>query len=133
MDRYYPVDVTPPLGFNQFNPIEVDVVTENAFLVDVEILIPRGHKGLTGIRIMQSGQQIIPWSNLYWLEADGYNRVFEVNSEIGANSLSIRAYNMDVFDHTFQVRFHIRDLFTGTGAEESALSSAASTIIGLTS
>jgi hypothetical protein len=127
------VDVTPPIGFGQFIPLNLDVVTEDALLVDVEILIPRGHKGFTGIRILQSGQQIIPWANLSWLEADSYNRVFEVNSEIGANSLSVLAYNRDRFEHTFQVRFHLRDLFGSTSTEGATLSATSTAIMGLTS
>jgi hypothetical protein len=133
MDRYYPVDMSIPAGTLQSAPLSLDVVTADALLVDVEIIIPRGHKGLTGIRVLQSSQQILPWGNLFWLVADGYTRVFDVDSEVGANSLSLQAYNEDFFDHLFQVRFHIRDMFGELGDRESALSSAATRIMGLTS
>jgi hypothetical protein len=130
MDRHYQVSITVPDGTDPIAPQTTTVVLENAFLVDVEILIPPGHAGLTGIRIRQSVQQVIPWGNLDWISSDNYERIFPFNSEIGARSMSIQAYNTDVFAHSFQVRFHIRDL---EGKSQDAATTAAAILGGFIS
>ena len=122
MDRHYQVSVTVPEGTSDIAPQTTAVVLENAFLVDVEIIIPPGHAGLTGIRILQSVQQVIPWGNLSWISSDNYSRIFPFNAEIGSRSISVQAYNTDVFAHSFQVRFHVRDLSSTN--EDHAVSAA---------
>jgi len=112
MDRFYQITPTIPFGTTQINPFGQTVPLENALLVSVELLIPPGHNGFTGIRIRSSRQQILPWGNNDWFIGDNYTNTFPVDSEIGASSISIQAYNEDVYDHTFYVRFHIRSLPT---------------------
>lgn len=128
MDRYYEQDITVTGGTTPTNPATTNIALENALLVDVEILIPPGHNALTGVRIRQSRQQIIPWGNNSWISADNYSRIFDVNSEIGSKAISVQTYNNDTFDHTFYMRFHIRELRTDTG---STASGSASGLIGL--
>lgn len=133
MDRYY--QLTPSVfgGTEQTSPDSYPMPTEDAFLVDVEIVIPSGHVGLTGIRVLQSGQQILPWANLSWISGDNYSRVFQVNSEIGADSLSVQAYNEDFNNHVFYLRFHLRDLSDGTGGGMSSEQRAAQSLVGMSS
>lgn len=131
-DRYYPVTLTVPADTLQI-PEALDVPLENAMLVDVEVIIPSGHAGLTGLRVMQSSQQIIPWGNNSYLIGDNYTGVFQVNTEIGADSIRVEGINSDTYSHSFLVRFHIRDMFGDSSAEAAALSSTASAIMGLTS
>lgn len=133
MDRYYPLSPEVAGQGTIGNPSSFAAITENAWLVDVEIIIPSGHVGLTGIRVMQSGQQIIPWGNLSWITGDNYQRVFAVNTEIGARSLSVQAYNTDFFAHTFHVRFHLRDLDDIRGEPVTALPGTIQDILDLTS
>jgi hypothetical protein len=121
MDRIYQVDILTPSGTAVTAPLTTQVPLENAILVDVEVFIPPGHAGLTGIHIRQSAQQVIPFGSLAWIIADNYNRIFPVNTEIGSRSISVRTYNTDVFDHTFYVRFHIQDLNT-TGSQTPSIS-----------
>lgn len=128
MDRYYPLDITVPNGTSISSPLTTLTTLENAILVDVEILIPPGHNALTGIRVRQSRQQIIPWGNDSWISADNYVRVFDVNAEIGSKSISVQTYNGDTFDHTFYMRFHIRELGT---KGDGAISTAGTGLIGL--
>lgn len=131
-DRYYPVSLTVPANSGTQIPVGVDVPTENAFLVDVEIVIPSGHAGLTGVRVTQSSQQIVPWGNSSFITGDNYRNTFLVNTEVGADSLRLEGYNSDIYAHTFDARFHIRDTFEESRAQESFLSSTSSAIMGLT-
>lgn len=109
MDRYLQATVTVSAGVLQAAPVTAPFTTEDTYLVDIEIIIPPGHAGFTGIRINQSGTQILPWGVNKWLSGNDYSRIFDVNTGIGAKSISITAYNEDVFVHSWIVRFHIRD------------------------
>jgi hypothetical protein len=132
MERYYPLSVVVPEFTNEGSPVTQTITLENALLVDVEIIIPAGHGGLTGIRVRQSLQQILPWGNSSWIIADNYTRVFDINAEIGSRSISVQAFNDDTFGHTFFLRFHIRDLPRGQQNEvlEPALPLAGTIIDG---
>lgn len=129
MDRTYQADIAVPAGTSALAPLTTQVQLENAFLVDIEIFIPPGHAGLTGINIRQSGQQILPFANLSWIIADNYSRIFPVNVEIGSRSISVRTYNTDVFVHAFYVRFHIQDLTKGGGQPPSAAGGSLANVI----
>ena len=133
MDRYYQLTPSIP-GFTPSTaPVETVLLGEDAFLVDVEIVIPTGHVGITGVRVLQSRQQIIPWGNLSWVSGDGYSRVFEVNSEVGADSITVQAFNDDFHTHIFHLRFHIRDLGDTTAPSLSPTQQAAQGLMGLSS
>ena len=110
MDRYYPVNLTVPAGTAIATPVTQAVPLENNQLVDVELVVPNGHAGFTGIRVLSSHQQILPWGNDGWITADDYTRVFEWNEEIGASAISVQGYNTDKIAHTFYLRFHIINL-----------------------
>lgn len=133
MDRYYQLTPLIPRFTPSTAPLEFPMVTENGLLVDVEIVVPTGHVGLTGIRILQSRQQIIPWGNLSWVSGDGYSRVFLVDNEVGADSLTVQAFNDDSHQHEFQLRFHLRDLAANDPAEPSPTMRAAESLLQLSS
>lgn len=107
MDRYYPVALTVPPNTAVGTPVEQLVVLENNELVDVELQVPSGHAGFTGVRVLSSHQQILPWGNNSWITANDYVRVFDWNEEIGANAISVQGYNTDKIAHTFYLRFHV--------------------------
>jgi hypothetical protein len=133
MDRYYQTTFTVPPATLASNPATVAVQTEDALLVDIEVIIPDGHMGLTGIRVRQSGQQILPWANLSWITGNRYERVFQVNTEIGSKSLSLQGFNTDFRNHTFYVRFHLRDLGSTAVAPASPDQRAIPDILNLSS
>lgn len=119
--RYYPVEITVPASTPPGNPTKVAVPLEDAILADVEVIIPAGHVALTGVRVLASNQQVIPWGNLSWIKGNDYVRVFEYDFEIGAASMSVNAYNVDVIAHTFYLRFHVRDLVDANAGTPSSV------------
>ena len=131
MDRYYPVSLTVPAGTAIATPVSQAVPLENNYLVDIEIEIPSGHSGFTGLRVLSSSQQVLPWGNSSWIVADGYNRVFPWNEEVGSKAISVQGYNTDTIAHTFYLRFHIVNLPVITPTTGSTGESAGSTPIGL--
>lgn len=120
-DRYYPVDLTVPASTTPGNPSSVPVALEDAMLVDIEVVVPAGHVALTGVRVLSSNQQVLPWGNSSWIKANDYVRVFDYNEQVGANALSVQGYNVDSTPHTFYLRFHIRDVSDANEGSPSTL------------
>lgn len=129
-DRYYPVELTVPASTAPGNPTVLKVPLEDNTLVDVEIIVPAGHVALTGVRVLSSNQQIIPWGNLSWIKANDYVRVFEYNDQIAATAISVNGYNTDVIAHTFYLRFHIRDRISPDSGSPSGLIGGTGVIVG---
>lgn len=130
MDRYYPVELTVPASTPPGNPTKQTVPLEDATLVDVEIIVPAGHVALTGIRVLASNQQVIPWGNLSWIKSDNYVRVFDFNAEIGASAISVQGFNNDVIAHTFYARFHMRDRTDPNAGTPSSIIGGLGNIVG---
>lgn len=118
MDRLYQITVTTPAGTTPDSP-QTDVWTlEDSILESLTILIPDGHSGLTGIRIAQAQQEIVPWGNDDWLVSNNEIINVSVNEQITKTGLDIITYNQDVFDHKFWIRAVIQNL--GTQSSTSA-------------
>lgn len=110
MDRYYQASIATN-AFTSINaPLTTVISLENALLLDIEILIPAGHTGLTGVRVRFSQQQVLPFGSNSWIVADDYLRIFDINQEVGSKTVSVQTYNNDIYQHTFYLRFHIREL-----------------------
>lgn len=70
----------------------------------IEVQIPSGHNGLTGLYVADSGTPILPYSQTpVFLIATDRTLEYDVGNEFGA-TLTIVTYNQDVFPHTHYVR-----------------------------
>lgn len=114
--RLYELDVTVPAGTQKLTPVTTPFVLEDAMLTSMTIRVPPGHVGLTGIRVVRSSQQIIPWGNFSFLVMDNEKIDLQLNEEIQRNALVVSAYNTDIFNHTFYLRAVISDF----GAQQSS-------------
>lgn len=112
MDRLYEIQVTCPAGTSDASPQSTSWQLEDAQLLWVEIIIPPGHSGTTGIRLSRAGTVIIPFSYNSWIVGDDDRLTLSFNGEITQIGLDIDTYNNDVYDHTFYLRAMIRDLET---------------------
>lgn len=105
--RYYDKSVTAPAGTSAFLPTSVAIALEDAHLERIEIDVPDGHDRQTGIRILGNGTPIVPFSLTEYIVANDHYFTIPFDDDIGANDLSVQAFNTDVFDHTFYLRFVI--------------------------
>ena len=79
----------------------------------LEVMIPRGHAGLTGVRIAYQGVTLLPWGEPPdYVVANDETITVPVDLEIGA-PLSVVGYNADVFVHTFYWRAIVNVWLTG--------------------
>lgn len=126
MDRFYRFTVTVPSGTAIAAPAAVALPLEDATLKRIEITIPDGHNGLTGIRILWANQQIIPWGNNSWIVANGRIILISFDDEMTVTGLVAQGYNTDVFDHSFYIDVTISDL---PSAQQMANNAAAGAVI----
>lgn len=108
-DRFYTINVTTPSGTAKLVPLSTVWKLEDAYLTVVTIIVPDGHNGLTGIRLVRSLQEVFPWSNNDWLTANGEKVDVPYNDAITASGFTIQTYNTDIFSHTYYLRAIITD------------------------
>lgn len=109
MQRVYDVAVTTPHGTTPGAPLKTALALEDQYLTSIEIEIPPGHAGTTGIRITRAGTQIIPFTLGSWIIADNRDFVIPVNAEITVTGVVIETYNQGAYDHVHYVRATVID------------------------
>lgn len=129
MDRLYQTQITTPAGTTANAPMTTNFPLEDAVLDSLTILIADGHAGLTGIRILQAGQEIIPWSNNDWLISNNEILTIPINSQITEVGLQVQTYNTDSFAHRHWVRALISNLGTSPAAAAAAAPFIPSTVL----
>jgi hypothetical protein len=101
-------------------PAQLAVVLDNATLDLFEVLIPDGHNGLTGLAVTWGGTQIIPYTMGTWISGNGEKVSLDYGGEVTQNGLVMTGYNLDIFDHTFYMRWSVSPL---TAASAVAIAS----------
>lgn len=104
----YTLQVVPeaPSGTTSDAPTSTPVnLPTFSHLWRVEVRIPAGHQGVTGLALVDSGQFILPYatSGQAWLIGDNDLLEYPYGKEVGANVVFL-AYNNGNFDHTWQCR-----------------------------
>lgn len=107
--RLYEISFTVPAGTPKNAPVSIPWVTENNTVVDIELEIPPGHNGLTGIRVMKGDIQLLPWSAGTFITANDYVRVFPIGVYLPTTDVTLQGYNTGSFPHTFYLRMTIVD------------------------
>lgn len=107
--RYYDQSITAPANTPASSPAQIPVALETNHLDRIEIDVPDGHDRQTGIRITDNGSVIVPFSLNGFIVANNHYFDIPFDDDITAGDLVIQAYNTDVFDHTFYVRFVVRN------------------------
>jgi len=107
--RVYNIAFTVPAGTPQNAPFSVPWTTEDNTIQDIELEIPPGHNGLTGIRVLKGGTQLLPFSAATFIVANDYNRVFPVGVYLPTTDVTIQGYNTGAYPHTFYLRMTVTD------------------------
>lgn len=115
-------DVTAPAATPKAAPLEVATPWQQGDLVGVEIVIPAGHAGLTGLRLAAAHAQVLPYTAGAWIVGNDEKIEWELASYITTGAWSAFVYNSDVVDHTFHVRYRVADFaLTGQRTEPAPL------------
>ncbi|MGH7743511.1 MAG: hypothetical protein ACREQ5_01635 [Candidatus Dormibacteria bacterium] len=117
MDRFHVLDVLTPSGTQTTAPLLTEWTMEDAWLEWIEIVVPDGHNGLTGIAIMAGSQLVIPWAGADFIVANDDKILINWRDYVNTAMLSINSYNMDIFPHTFYLRALVTDYPHATQAQ----------------
>lgn len=108
--RTFSARVSTPRSTAEASPQETEVSLPQGTLESVEVVIPEGHAGLTGLAIQYSGEHIFPWGLGTWLEGDDEVVRLPVGRELGGSPVVVRTYNTDdTFSHDHLLRFLVLD------------------------
>jgi hypothetical protein len=129
-DRVEWFDVTVTAGTAKASAVESDVSFDQGEVVAIEITIPDGHAGLTGIALLQAHSQIIPNTSGSFIIGNDRTISWDLHNYLNNGNWSVRCYNTDVYDHMFHVAFLVNELGAGTAAV--ADSSSALVVVGNT-
>jgi len=106
----WPVNVTTPAGTPLAAPLTTRPGIGVIWIDSVELRIPIGHRGTTGIYIANSGSQLLPFSQtISWLVGDDERLVFDFGVQVDSG-LQVVTYNTDLFDHTHYLRIQGRPM-----------------------
>lgn len=78
--------------------------------------MPDGHDRATGIQIVSNGTVIVPFSGNAFIVANSHYFTIPFDDNITVGDLRIQAYNTDVFDHTFYLRFVLSNSVSAVAA-----------------
>ena len=114
-DRVESFDVTIPGGTAIASPQETALSFQRGRVDRLKVFVPPGPSGLVGFQIAHSGQSIIPRNPARFIITDNEHVDMDLDNYPTGDAWSIRAYNIDVYDHVLYVTFHITEF----GAIES--------------
>lgn len=104
--------LTVPKNTPKASPARVSLPMNDAEVRRIQVIIPAGHIGQTGVRIDYGGQQVIPFTSGAWVVSDG--EVIDwpdlTNFPTGGQWQAV-GYNLDKLTaHAFYFRFSLDDL-----------------------
>lgn len=115
--RFLVLNINTPLNTPIATPLSTQWDLGNQELTRLSIMVPRGHNGLTGIKVLYDGVAIFPFTlPQQFLIANGETVGEEIGFEV-SHPLTIVTYNTDIFAHRFYLRCTIADL---TAAPQSS-------------
>ncbi len=109
MLRTYVICVPP--NTSSSNPSKTKVELPIGVLTQTKILIPAGHNGLTGIRILRGIETIVPWHQEDWIKGSNVVITDPTNLELENDPtyLTVECYNEDdTYQHCFYLYFVVQ-------------------------
>lgn len=97
--------VSVPAGRRLTNPKVYDLSFLPGIVRELELVIPNGHAGLTGIRITAAHTPLIPVTVGQWISSNDEIIRWPLENYIESGNWGALAYNEDLYPHSFYVRF----------------------------
>lgn len=116
-------DFLVPAGTPKAAPLELPTPWNAGELAGVEVFIPDGHNGTTGLRIAFAHQPVIPRTEGAWIIGNDEKIDWPLTGYGNSGAWSLYGYNSDLFDHTFHVRYLVAD-FGSLGLTAPAVAAA---------
>lgn len=107
--RIYKITFTVPAHTPQSVPFTLPWVTEDARVIDIELIIPPGHNGLTGFRIMKGDVPLIPFTAGTFIVANNYTRTFAIGEYIPTQDVKLQGFNTGNLPHSFYLHMAVEN------------------------
>lgn len=104
--------VTVPAGTAIAAPLTTALTWNDGTVERIEVFVPPGPSGLVGFQIVHSGQVVIPFRASNWVITDDEKISWDVEGYPVGGKWAVRAYNVDLYDHTLYFRFLLKELGT---------------------
>ncbi len=105
LKRTFERRVTTPASTTQAAPQVTAWPMPRGTLIEVTVVIPTGHAGLTGVALRYAGEHVYPFEDDSWIEGDDEVIDTPLDFEVGGADVSILTYNTDdTYSHDFIVR-----------------------------
>lgn len=105
--RTYTFDVSCPANTPASAPVSVDVSFRASRVEWIQIVIPDGHSGLTGIALAQGHGQVLPATAGQFIEGNDEEPRFEFTDLLGNGNWQALLYNQDTIAQPWQIRFEV--------------------------
>lgn len=109
VNRIEAASVLVPAGTASASPQLTDVSFQDGVVQWIEVDVPSGHNRLTGLQILAAHGQMIPYTFGEFLIVSGRELHYDLQGLIDTGSFQANAYNTDIYDHTFYIRFGVLD------------------------
>lgn len=109
-DQIEPFTVTCAANTAISAAVEQMVTFDPAEVERIEVDIPRGHAGLTGIRLAIAHQVVIPYQSSGWLIGNANHYSFETSKYPHSGQWSAFMYNTDNRSHQWLLVFHLHGI-----------------------
>lgn len=77
----------------------------------IDVVIPSGHIGLTGLQLLWGGRQVVPYDGAEFLRGNDDEITVELGLWTGLGRVTVRTYNLDdSFEHAHYLRAYLVDL-----------------------
>lgn len=76
----------------------------------LEVTIPVGHNGLTGIAFRFAGTRVVPFGEGEWLVGNDSTRVFEPDLQLAGGRLDVVTFNTGEYPHSHHLIAHLESL-----------------------
>lgn len=102
--------VTVAASTAQASPAAIALAFDPGTVENIEIVVPPGHNGLTGIALRVAGQQVIPHTAGAFIIANGEVIDWPLEGFLNTGDWSALAFNTDVYAHSFYLRFLVNEV-----------------------
>lgn len=103
--------VTTPANTAIAAPQSTSWAVGTGILDKLDVVIPDGHVGLTGIQLLWGGRQAAPYEGAEWITGNDDEVTVDLDLFTGTGTLVVRTYNTDdTFGHSHHLRAYLSDL-----------------------
>ena len=113
VERVEVFDITAAAQTAKASAVQTAISFPPGDVVGVEIVIPDGHMGLTGIQLGQANAQTIPRTAGAFIVGNDEVIRWPTEGFLNNGKWSAIVYNTDSLPHTFHIRFLLRELRKG--------------------